>query len=206
MESTSIVDRTLTREKWVEFCIKNFNTEYTLRQYWQGLFDQIESSEIICSNFMKFPYDVQITIVRQVRSGVPEKTISKYLELCFRAAEKHPVLKGCEGMKFARLLQIIDLNGGFPSGDFFDDMNDILNYDRHRRVQDEKSWPGMTDTAIYLLLTLYPEELMMEVIKHCASHLGGLDAYYLVLLADNWEEVKHLPFEWAVNALEIGNG
>lgn len=197
----SIPEQVLTRDKWTDFCVQNFHNDHISHDYWRDLFDQVKDSRIIVSSFLKYPFETKVMIVRHLRFGIPEQTISKYLELCRRVSDTLPAFKGCESMQFFQISQIIEREIGALSDDFFDEMLDVLYLHKKRTNGAGQAWPGMIDTVVYLLLVFYSEELVMDALKRWSSHSSGIDPYYLILLAENWDESKDFPVDWAINIM-----
>lgn len=201
MTQTLTVDSTeqpsvMTRGAWIDFCMANFLSEHLTDEYWGDLYRNIDDSRI-SKNFFSYPFAIQKTIIRQLRDNRPVSAISAYIDLCNRVESKHKELTDCSKMQYFEISSAVEKIVGTLSKDFFNACEGIT-YTKDLRSHNPHAPADMVEAFIYLMVVLYGDRTVLEILNSWESHRGWADPCDLISLADNWSEMREYPLDWAL--------
>lgn len=164
----------------------------------QPMWDQFSSSTDLLESFQKIPIDLQKIVYLEIHNGMDPSPIGAYFNLALRAEKMFPDTFNWNVM---RDYDLWNTERDFPTerSDYFYVL--LEDFDKYCQAGESESEWGRHYYMFtpMLLRAIHGEEIVIELFERCLETGIIPELTDIISLADNWENLREYPFEWALN-------
>lgn len=191
--STQMIPTKMTKQRLTQW-MKSHYPYHSVQPMWE----KFSSSTDLLESFQKIPIDLQKVVYLEIRHDMDPRPVGAYFNLALRAQKMYPDTFSWDVM---RDYDLWNTERDFPterSDYFYVLLEDFDNYCQAGEAESE--WGRHYYMfAPMLLRAIHDEAIVIELFERCLETGIIPELTDIISLADNWENLREYPFEWALN-------